>query len=203
MEENDRRTVRSSCGDQSRNLSLQWTFTTISRLATDMWMESALRDFCLGSRDPVDCMPIKMTILSMSQCLWESWTLDRDGRRADVPFAFFFYGEEKYLFTNLDSFCPVWICLLFLMSHCFFSFSSLSITNKRCSKYTTLYNLGLLNRITLVGDICLWCSYEHEHTQHIPRAEPVPKSSTYFNIGYLQILKRFSSLCFCTEFVRP
>lgn len=102
MEENDRRTVQSGCGDQSRNLSLQWTFTTISRLATDMWMESALRDFCLGSCDPVDCMPIKMTILSMSQCLWESWTLDRDGRRADVPFAFafFFFMERKNIYLQ-------------------------------------------------------------------------------------------------------
>lgn len=153
MEENDRRTVQSGCGDQSRNLSLQWTFTTTSRLATDMWMESALRDFCLGSRDPVDCMPIKMTILSMSQCLWESWTLDRDGRHADVPFAFSFFLWRGKIFIyklrfflsrlNLSAFS--YVTLLF------FSFSSLSITNKRCSKYTTLYNLGLLNRITLVG----------------------------------------------------
>lgn len=32
---------------------------------------------------------------------------DGGGRHTDVPFALF-YGDEKYLFTNLDSFfCPI------------------------------------------------------------------------------------------------
>lgn len=68
-------------------------------------MDTAPRDFCQGSCDPVDCMPIEKRILSIflsvSERIGLRWT---DKEDTDVvPFALFFYGEGKYLFSNLDS----------------------------------------------------------------------------------------------------
>lgn len=90
--------------------------------------------------------PFKENIVHVSQCLWESWaTVDRERRHADVfPFALFVWrGKKKYLFTNIDSFCPVWINMLFVKSLFFFlssPFCSLTITSwytSLCSKCTT------------------------------------------------------------------
>ena len=69
-------------------------------------MDTAPQDFCQGSCDPVDCMPIEKRILSMflsaSERVGLPWT---DKEDTDVvPFALFFLnGEEKYLFSNLES----------------------------------------------------------------------------------------------------
>lgn len=69
-------------------------------------MDTAPQDFCQGSCDPVDCMPIEKRILSIFLSASErvGLTEDRQRRHTDVvPFALFFNGEEKYLFSNLDS----------------------------------------------------------------------------------------------------
>lgn len=116
MEKDAIRTVQSGCGDQSQNLLLQWTFTIISSLATDMWMESALRDFFVwGLVILWTACPLKW---QYCPCLSGServglWTEMEDTL---MFLLLFFYEEEKYLFTNLDSFCPVcfYVTLFFL-----------------------------------------------------------------------------------------
>lgn len=75
--------VHSGWGDRSLNLLLQWTLTIIiSNPATDKWMDTAPQDFCQGSCDPVDCMPIKKRILSIflsaSERVGLQWTEKED-----------------------------------------------------------------------------------------------------------------------------
>lgn len=112
--------VHSCWGDWSLNLLLQWMLTIIIfNPATDKWMDTAPQDCCQGSCDPVDCMPIEKRILSIflsaSERVGLPWTQQR--RHTDVvPFALFFNGEGKYLFSNLDpSLSIVWINMLFVI----------------------------------------------------------------------------------------
>lgn len=141
MEEDAIRTVQSGCGDQSQNLLLQWTFTIISSLATDMWMESALRDFFVwGLVILWTACPLKW---QYCPCLSAServglWTEMEDTLMFLLLLLFlwrgkiFIYKLRFFLSSlNLSAFCYV---TLF-----FFSFSSLGITIKQCSKYTTLW----------------------------------------------------------------
>lgn len=101
-EKKEMQMVHSGWGDRSLNLLLQWMLTIIIfNPATDKWMDTAPQDFCQGSCDPVDCMPIrKENIVQISQCLWESWaTMDRQRRHTDVvPFALFFLIERKNIY---------------------------------------------------------------------------------------------------------
>lgn len=68
----------------------------------------------------------KENIVHVSQCLWESWaTVDRQRRHTNVvPFALFLNGEEKYLFSNLDSsLFIVWFNMLFIIKSLFSVFT--------------------------------------------------------------------------------
>lgn len=129
-EKKEMQMVQPGWGDQSLNLLLQGTLTIfIFNPATDKWMDTAPQGFCQGSCDPVDCMPIEKRY-----CPYFSVSLRELGCRGQKKkthrccsvcsfFFFFFNGEEKYLFSNLDSFFVQFesICSL-LLSHFFFSF---------------------------------------------------------------------------------
>lgn len=69
--------------------------------ATDKRMATAPQGFCRGSCDPVDCMPIKKRILS--SLLSTSEKAGTQKTHSSVYSFFFFNGEEKYLFSNLDA----------------------------------------------------------------------------------------------------
>lgn len=109
------------------NLLLQWMFTIIIfNPATDKWMDTAPRDFCQGSCDPVDCMPIEKRILSIflsvSERIGLPWT-DKEDTQMLFRLLFFFNGEGKYLFSNLDSSLSiVWINMLFVIKSLVFLF---------------------------------------------------------------------------------
>lgn len=119
--------LKAVLSDRSLNILLQWMFTIIIfNPATDKWMATAPQDFCQGSCDPVDCMPIekrKMSIfLSASERVGLLWTDKEDTDVVPFSLSFFFLIErKKYLFSNLDSSLSiVWINMLLLSSH--FSF---------------------------------------------------------------------------------
>ena len=138
--------VHSGWGDRSLNLLLQWMLNHYHLQPSDRQVNG----YCsTGYVSGVlwSCglhAHWKANIVHISQCLWESWaTVDRQRRHTDVvPFAlflFFFNGEEKYLFSNLDSSLSiVWINMLFVIMSLFLSFCSLSIPSKCWHTYNAL-----------------------------------------------------------------
>lgn len=87
----------------SHYLWLQWTLTIIIfNPETDKWMDTAPQDFCQGSCDPVDCMPILKRILSTFLSASERAGLPQTEERRRRCFSVipFFKWRRKYLFTN-------------------------------------------------------------------------------------------------------
>lgn len=157
----------------------------------------------------------------MSQCLWESWTLDRDRRHTDVvPFALF-YREEKKIFiykhrfflSSLNLSCLLLSHVFFLF---FFSFSSLTnnspniphLEEKKGFKLmlfffhsqwnVELYHTSTTSRVwgIFVSNPESCCHLLQLQPQtYTSRPDSVPKSSTYSNIGHIQILTAEFLIC--------
>lgn len=110
------------------NRLLQWMLSIIIfNPATDNWMAIAPQGFSSGVLGSCGLHAYwKENIVHICQCLWESW--DKEDTQILFSLLFFFSflflnGEEKYLFSNLDSSLSlVCINMLFVIKSLFFFF---------------------------------------------------------------------------------